>query len=152
MTGGLELSRLSVGDIPQCLRLIDMTMPDSVYADAVKALSDPKYRKARVLFGVFDGDWLVGFSGYILWRGRYYVSWTAVDPAHQGKGIGTRVIERTLRRVRGLGATHIDVETYEHPMFFKAIGFYLKHGFRLHRVYRGKGPEGSTMLIMRRKF
>lgn len=133
---------------PACLPLIKDTMPHEVYASAVAALDG--YHKCRRLWGAFEDGYLVGMCGYTKWRGSYWVSWTAVCPRLQHTGIGTRLLNKTIKAAADDGAMYIDVETYEHPAFFNAIKFYMKNGFRIRKVMRKHLSDGSSMLYLRR--
>lgn len=44
-------------------------------------------------------------------QGAYWLNWTGVDPKYQGKGIGTKMLMRTIREAKKRGATTISVKT-----------------------------------------
>lgn len=53
----------------------------------------------------------------------------AVDPAHQGRGVGTALTEFGVDRLRELGMTHAIVGTGDDPGHGPARRVYLKGGF-----------------------
>ncbi len=70
--------------------------------------------------------------GLIEWMPPDHVAMLFVDPAVQGRGIGRRLFEEALARVR---ATHPDVETVHVHASRYAMAFYRRLGFR------AAGPE-----------
>lgn len=130
----------------QVLPLIGRTMPDDVLENAEDSGDCP----SRHLYGYFIDDLLVGCCGYTYDEGRYSISWTAVDPRYQGKGIGRKLLCYTIDRIKALGGKSVWVETYEHPSFFRAIGFYLEAGFRLCGYCSDYLRDGSAVLYLRK--
>jgi predicted GNAT family N-acyltransferase len=59
------------------------------------------------------------------------VRYMAVDPAAQGRGLGSKILQECERRARAVGATSIVLNARE-----DARRFYLKHGF----VVAGPAP------------
>jgi GNAT superfamily N-acetyltransferase len=53
----------------------------------------------------------------------------AVDPAHQGRGVGTALTEFGVDRLRELGMTYAIVGTSDDPGHGPARQVYLKGGF-----------------------
>lgn len=60
----------------------------------------------------------------------------AVDPAHQGEGIGTRLIDRAVERLRAQGLSIAMVETGSDPGHCRARRTYEAAGFRPFPVTR----------------
>lgn len=137
----------SINDLNDILPIISSTMPDDVYEAAVACVDSD----SRNVYGYFDGDKLIGFCGYFYEDGKYWVSWTAVHPDHQRQGIGQKLIDRVFKRLRGLKAKCVYVETYEHPDFFNAVKFYWKNGFRLCGFLNDHLRDGSTVLYLKKK-
>jgi [ribosomal protein S18]-alanine N-acetyltransferase len=65
----------------------------------------------------------------------------AVDPKHRVKGVGTALMDSTLRRLRRRGVLqfHLTVKVTNAA----AIGFYEKYGFRRERIVRGYYEDGT---------
>ena len=65
--------------------------------------------------------------GVIEWMPPEHVAMLFVDPTIQGEGIGRRLFEEALRRIR---ATHQDVKTIRVHASRYAVPFYRRLGFR----------------------
>lgn len=73
---------------------------------------------------------------------HWYLHLLATDPAHQGHGIGSSLIERTLRRCDEEG-----VPAYLESSKEANVPFYRRHGFEVTGTVRaaGGGPEMYLM-------
>jgi ribosomal protein S18 acetylase RimI-like enzyme len=136
-----------IKSIKDVLNIVRATMPDDVFESA-EALEDSDKRN---LWGFYVKDQLIGCSGYYYEDGKYFISWTAVRPENQGKGVGQRLITYVLEEIKKHGGTRVGVETYENPMFFNAIMLYLKNGFRLCGFKQNYLRDGSTILYLARE-
>ncbi len=84
-------------------------------------------RLDRVVVAEEDGR-VAGFATFALRGEEGEVGNNAVDPAFQGRGIGTRLIHHVLRRMAAQGATRFKVTTMEHDRPARRV--YEKMGFR----------------------
>jgi N-acetylglutamate synthase-like GNAT family acetyltransferase len=72
---------------------------------------------------------LVGFAGFIQsWMdyGIYQIFWVNVEPKHQGKGIGTKLINEIIKRVKnkkGRDKANMILLTTTSPEFYERFGF-----------------------------
>lgn len=115
----------------------------------------------RAAWGVLCRPWLVGR----LWRMRrqdprltgkvgdesaFELSSIAVDPSHEGKGIGTLLVRETISRAREMGATEVYVYTdaYNND---RANAFYSKLGFVRAEVITSTNHRKLNHLILRIK-
>lgn len=89
----------------------------------------------HIVFATLDGA-VVG-TGALLREaeGVYEVTKMAVEPAHQGHGIGRRVLEALIARFRALGGTRLFLES--NRKLAPAIHLYASLGF----VDRGRRPD-----------
>jgi len=133
--------------IKQVLPLVRDTMPADVYESA-EALDD---NPSRILFGFFKGKILIGCCGYVYNEDKYSISWTAVDPQYQKKGIGQKLLDKVIEELIKMNAPCVYVETYEHPCFFNAIRFYMKNGFRMCGYLENYLRDGSAYLYLKRE-
>lgn len=80
---------------------------------------------------------------------RLYLSKLAVDPAHQGRGLGGRLIALAEQRARALGLSSLTlgvrVELTENQRLFAA------HGFKVTQRTRHPGYDRVTSLSMRKE-
>lgn len=82
------------------------------------------------LFGVIalDGDTAVGM-GRVVGDGvlYFYIQDVAVDPEYQGRGIGQRIVEALLERIRDTAPAHAFVGLFATDA---ALPLYERNGFR----------------------
>jgi GNAT superfamily N-acetyltransferase len=83
------------------------------------------------LFADGDGE-LEGFTCFGPIDGtanRFDLYWIVVSPDAQGKGLGRRLLEGTLRAARKLDATHMFIDTSTRPDYAPARALYEALGF-----------------------
>lgn len=137
-------------DIPtDILPLIKVTMPEDVYNHAVDVLSDESFIKDRTLFGCYFYGKLIGCCGYFRDSTKYWISWTAILPEYQRKGIGQKLLYKVFDELKNI-TDKVYVETYEHPDFRKAINFYWKNGFKLCGILEDYLEDNSSALFLRK--
>ena len=76
-----------------------------------------------------------------------WLSWFAVRPDHQRKGIGKWLFSQVRETAERQGYRKMFIETYRHATFEKAIRFYQRHGFCQTGEVPGYLPDGSDMLV-----
>lgn len=143
----VQYGPLRYDDAERCAELESQLFPgDDPWPRAafLRELEAPhnRYTAARV------GDEVVGYAG-ISRLGRtppfeYEIHTIGVDPAHQGHGIGRRLLAEMLE-FAGDGAVHLEVRTDNDA----AIGLYRDAGFVTvglrKRYYRASGADAYTM-------
>jgi tRNA threonylcarbamoyl adenosine modification protein YeaZ/ribosomal-protein-alanine acetyltransferase len=142
----VAIGALEESDAARCAELeaqlfgADDPWPAAAFQRAIGA-RDNHYVAARV------GDTLVGYGG-IARLGRtppfeFEVHTIGVDPAHQGRGIGRRLLAELLERADG-GAVYLEVRTDNAA----AIALYRDVGFvemGLRKRYYRNGADAYTM-------
>ncbi len=96
-------------------------------------------KKGRVWIAEVDGATAVGFVAIELHhpeRGMGEISMLAVDPDHQGGGVGTALTEFALDRLKDAGMTVAMVETGGDPGHAAARRTYEKAGYVLLPIAR----------------
>lgn len=88
----------------------DYVVPMTITADGLAAMQRRRGYAEDVSFGAYDGDRLVGFVLTCLDGDRAYNSGTGVVPGHRGGGLGRRLVEAVIARVR---ARHLVLEVIE---------------------------------------
>ena len=83
-----------------------------------------RLRGGYVTLAAFDGERIVGV---VAWMPPDHVAMLFVDPAAQGEGVGRRLFEEALRRIR---TAHRDLETVHVHASRYAVPFYERLGFR----------------------
>jgi len=98
-----------------------------------------------------QGEALVGLVGlhHAVWgpEENVWLAWFAVDPDHQGQGMGRELLAAIERIAAGRGFRKLLVETYEHADFDKAWRFYERNGFCRTGEIADYLPDGSPMII-----
>ncbi|HEV2412964.1 MAG TPA: GNAT family N-acetyltransferase [Candidatus Saccharimonadales bacterium] len=110
-------------------------------------------RKERVIYLAKQSQQLVGYViAGMLPDGRGYIYWLYVDPTARGDKIGVKLVEQAKETLRKLGATEIDLVTYNFDKYYKKLGFEYSgtqeiHGVTLHEMtynYHDHAPEQKT--------
>jgi ribosomal protein S18 acetylase RimI-like enzyme len=114
-------------EIDVALQLFDASVRDDGAAGADDA-HVPDYE----FTGAFDGERLLGYAcagPTPATEGTFDLYWLAVDPAAQGKGIGTRLVRAVERELRDRGARMLLVETSSRPDYSNTRAFYARRGY-----------------------
>jgi ribosomal-protein-alanine N-acetyltransferase len=143
------IAPLRRGDVPRCAELERLLFPedDPWRENAFHAELDMGHH----YLGAYDPDGgLIGYAGLAL-LGRppdleASVHTIAVDPASQGRGVGTALLRALLERADEVAApTFLEVRTDNAP----AIALYQAHGFESiglrRRYYQPSGADAYTM-------
>ena len=151
---------MTEADIPACLDLIQSAMDstESLYAAATFRHHFDCHRKdiddGRLLLLFEFGETprgIVGLHHYV-WgpTENVWLSWFAVHPALQHRGIGSQLFDQVVVIAQELGFRKMLIETYSGPTFADARRFYSNRGF--HQVGETKDylPDGSSMLVYAR--
>ena len=140
-----QITPLRVEDAPRCAELERLLFAGDDPWDArafIEALAaGHPYLAARV------GEALVGYAGLGLSGPEAEVHTVAVDPAHQGHGIG-RALLRALLALAGSATVFLEVRTDNET----AIALYRSEGFAVVGTRRGYyRPSGADAFTMRRE-
>ncbi|MDQ3082362.1 MAG: GNAT family N-acetyltransferase [Gemmatimonadota bacterium] len=123
-------------EIDVAMELFDLTCPAVIAAKAeihVAVANDGAAISDYFFLGVFtpEGE-LAGFACYGPTPGTdrtFDLYWIAVDPAAQGAGSGTTLLTEVERRLKGLNARLVVVETSSRSDYVGTRGFYLHRGY-----------------------
>ena len=109
---------------------------DEVYGSPIAVNRNPNYAPANsdyFFLGAFTPEEeLAGFACYGPTPGAdrtYDLYWIAVDPAVQGSGCGTILLNEVERRLKGLNARMVVVETSSRSDYGSSRGFYVQRGY-----------------------
>ncbi len=123
-------------EIDVAMELFDLACPVVIPAKAeihVVVANDPPAISDYFFLGVFTPeDELAGFACYGPTPGTdrtFDLYWIAVDPAAQGAGSGTTLLTEVERRLKGLNARLVVVETSSRSDYVGTRGFYLHRGY-----------------------
>ena len=94
---------------------------------------------------------LRGIAGlhHDLWgpKENVWLSWFAVHPDVQGKGLGGDLLHRVEERACTKGYRKLLIETYASDDFSRARTFYANRGYRQWGEIRKYLPDGSAMIV-----
>lgn len=123
-------------EIAIALELFDESYPATDSSAAVDISSIPHSTPLSsdyTFLGAFTPeDELIGYACYGPTPDTdrtYDLYWIAVDPASQGSGSGTILLLEVERRLQGLNARMLVVETSSRSEYAPTRGFYLRHAY-----------------------
>jgi GNAT superfamily N-acetyltransferase len=117
----------SSDEIDVALQLFDASVRDEGAAGADDA-HVPDYE----FTGAYEEERLLGYActgPTPATEGTFDLDWLAVDPAAQGKGIGTTLVRTVERELRERGARMLLVETSSRPDYSNTRAFYARRGY-----------------------
>jgi Acetyltransferases len=149
-------------EIDVALELFDEVFPRDASAasgDATAASrrnDAPPTDSTYVFLGAFTpDDELVGYACYGPTPDTdrtYDLYWIAVDPAVQGTGGGTRLMTEVERRLEGLNARMLVVETSSRPEYAPTRAFYERRGYAEAARMREFYATGDDRVILTKRF
>ncbi len=122
-------------EIDVAIELFDSVFGASVGVDAASRATtvNPPSSSDYFFLGAFTPEEeLAGFACYGPTPGAdrtYDLYWIAVDPAVQGSGSGTILLNEVERRLKGLNARMLVVETSSRTDYGNTRGFYVRRGY-----------------------
>jgi len=132
----LEATRLFRADeVDVAIELFDSVFGSSIGVDAASPATtvNPPASSDYFFLGAFTPEEeLAGFACYGPTPGTdrtYDLYWIAVDPAVQGSGSGTILLNEVERRLKGLNARMLVVETSSRSDYGNTRGFYIQRGY-----------------------
>jgi D-alanine-D-alanine ligase len=149
-------------EIDVALELFDETFPRDArpLTDAATAAASrndaPPTDSSYAFLGAFTPeDELVGYACYGPTPDTdrtYDLYWIAVDPAAQGTGGGTRLLTEVERRLEGLNARMLVVETSSRPEYAPTRAFYERRGYAEAARIREFYAPGDDRVIFTKRF
>ena len=132
----LEATHVFRGEeIDVAIELFDCVFGSPIGADAALTANavNPPANSDYFFLGAFTPEEeLAGFACYGPTPGTdrtYDLYWIAVDPAVQGSGSGTIILNEVERRLKGLNARMLIVETSSRSDYGNTRGFYIQRGY-----------------------
>lgn len=105
----------------------------------------------RQHFVHFEGEKLAGIVGlhHYEWGPpeNVWLGWFAVDPAFQGRGLGSALFQAARQKARLIGYRKLFVETYSSEAFARARAFYIKQGLAESGRVGRYLPDGADMIV-----
>lgn len=101
----------------------------------------------EIFFTVVDGEAVGTCAVYRLSDGIYEIAKMAVEPGHQGQGLGDLLMQGAEQWVRAKGGHEIHI--LSNTVLEPAIRLYKKHGYEVHHL--GAHPDYERCNIELRK-
>ena len=149
-------------EIDVALELFDETFPRDAHplTDAATAAAPrndaPPTDSSYAFLGAFTPeDELVGYACYGPTPDTdrtYDLYWIAVDPTVQGTGGGTRLLTEVERRLEGLNARMLVVETSSRSEYAPTRAFYERRGYAEAARIREFYAPGDDRVIFTKRF
>jgi ribosomal protein S18 acetylase RimI-like enzyme len=148
-------------EIDVALELFDETFPRDArptiaVAPATSRNDAPPTDSSYSFLGAFTPeDELVGYACYGPTPDTdrtFDLYWIAVDPTAQGSGGGTRLLTEVERRLEGLNARMLVVETSSRPEYAPTRAFYEKRGYAEAARMREFYAPGDDRVIFTKRF
>ena len=141
-------------DLEAVIAVIALTGDDD--AEAARTYFEDLYAGPEVrdhnLVSVDGSDRIIGVGGVQRndeeGDGIWWLSWWYVRPSHQNQGIGSALMEESLRRVRDRKGRKVYVDVSALDSYGKARRFYAKHGFIEEARLKDFYAEGEDMILM----
>ncbi len=120
-------------EVNVALELFDSALATGAHDATARKTNTPPASSDYALLGAFTPEEeLAGFACYGPTPSTdrtYDLYWIAVDSRRQRTGSGTILLNEVERRLKGLNARLVVVETSSRSDYAAARGFYLRHGY-----------------------
>ena len=144
----LKIIQLGIMHLNDCMDL-DQKSLDGIWTKSQWEieLTDPK----RICLGVieFETKKLLGLCSAWLVIDELHITFIAVDPMHQRKGLGKFLLSTLFKRSKSLQANHIHLEVKDNNEPAKA--FYKYMGFRMVGNRSNFYKDGRDALILKKE-
>ena len=134
----------------------DAAAPPGAATAAARRNDAPPTSSTYVFLGAFTpDDELVGYACYGPTPDTdrtFDLYWIAVDPTVQGTGGGTRLMTEVERRLEGLNARMLVVETSSRPEYAPTRAFYEHRGYAEAARIREFYAPGDDRVIFTKRF
>ncbi len=144
--GGVRIEVFRAGQLRRVLEIEQASFPSDPYPAEV--LRDLQGRCGELFLVARLGRRIAGYMVTWAGRGEAEIVSIAVDPALRRQGIGSRLLEESLERVRRAGVRRVHLMVREGSE--GAIAFYERHGFRRAGRARGYYADGADAIRMSR--
>lgn len=102
--------------------------------------------RSRAYLVAVDGRAVVGYAGLVSYGDEAHITTIAVDPEHQRRKIGTRLLYELIRRAQDIGAHAVSLEV--RVTNWGAQRLYARFGFRPVGVRKGYYQETNEDAVV----
>lgn len=136
----VQLRLMTLGDVPEAMRLIDVAGWNQTAADWERFLS----ASPEGCFAAEREGRVIGTSTTIVYEGRFaWIGMVVVDAQHRRQGLGTALLERAIRYLdsRRVPCMKLDATPQGKPLYEK-FGFLSEYD--IERWMLKRRPDGSA--------
>jgi len=160
----LQIKPMTRGEVAETVDLITVSMnaDEALWADktfqfyfqCLENEIDPARKYYSAWLSSDDGNALCGLVGlhYYRWGPveNAWLSWFAVHPDYQNKGVGSMLIAEIEKQAIASGYRKLFIETYDSVEFEKARNFYNKMGYSPSGEIEDYLPDKSAMIVFKK--
>ncbi len=136
----MNLRLMTPADIPAGMRLKDIAGWNQTRTDWERFLR----ASPEGCFAAEVGGAVVGTATTMVYEGRFaWIGMVLVDPEHRGRGIGTRLLEKTIEHLDTLGVPTLKLDaTPQGKPIYEKLGFVAEYEIERWKLQRV--PEAGT--------
>lgn len=151
-SGSTQIRAMYMSDLHRVLEII--TDHDDDDGEAAEQEFDDEGIEDQ--FVLLDDELVIGISGYRTIEacdGSYWLSWTYLDEAYRGKGLGKKMLNDVLARLKEQGARKLFVKVSDYKedgenIYAAAMAMYQSAGFSVEVVSNDFYDEGESQTIL----
>ncbi|TBL74524.1 GNAT family N-acetyltransferase [Paenibacillus thalictri] len=134
-----------IGEVAELIRLLT----GDWFTDLVREEAERDMLFQDVMCLRIDGS-VKAFIIFTSWEGIIRISLMGTDPAHQGQGLGSRLMNDFVDHIQTLGFKQIALLTVPPEVrscYERTIGFYSRHGFIVSNRYKEIRAGGAIQMV-----
>lgn len=148
----------SAADVPLLLAMtcetgmfkpIELETLSQLFADYFAANGVAGHRCVSII----EEGRIVGFAYFgpeEMTEAAWCLYWIVTDRSHQGRGIGTSLLQYVESEIRMAGGDVLFIETSSLPHYERTCRFYLKHHYEKEAVLRDYYARGDDKIVFRK--
>ena len=140
----IKLRKITVQDTAACVQ-IEQLQPQAAGWELAGFETELK-QKSAVIWGIFEGEDLIGFACARAAADSAEILNIAVHPSHTRKGMGRQLLEQLLGNLQQLGVREITLEVAQDNAAARAL--YARAGFNeVNKRKNFYGPGRDALLL-----
>ncbi len=130
----MSLRLMTLADVPAGMRLKEIAGWNQTPADWLRFLR----ASPEGCFAAEAGGSVVGTAATIVYEGRFaWIGMVLVDPEHRGRGIGTRLLEKTIEHLDAIRVPTLKLDaTPQGKPIYEKLGFVAEYEIERWRLQR----------------
>ena len=135
----MQIRLMTLADVPAGIRLKDVAGWNQTPVDWLRFLR----ASPEGCFAAEVGGAVVGTATTIVYEGRFaWIGMVLVDPEHRGRGIGTRLLERTIEHLDAAKVPTLKLDaTPQGKPIYEKLGFVAEYEIERWKLQRPPGAQ-----------